>query len=271
MAIDPRKLRPSMLMRMLNSTPLEEVLKEWRLHRHRNRAGFRIGTNEHVDLFRYAAWLVLLRHAPEEPPKNYEAIKERAWARSAELSAIGRDIGDIPEVADPQRKEKACADFRYFCESYFPATFCLPWSDDHLKVIAKIEQAVLHGGLFAMAMPRGSGKTSLAETACIWAMLTGAREFVCLIGSDTGHARSMLESIKVEFEINEQLLEDYPEAVFPSMPWSGFTIEPKASCVTLSTLGSYGRPTRLSCRQYPIAKLRGRSSAWRASRAAFGV
>ena len=66
-----------------------------------------------------------------------------------------------------------------------------------------------------MAMPRGSGKTTLAETACIWAMLTGAREFVCLIGSDAGHARSMLESIKVEFETNEQLLADYPEAVYP--------------------------------------------------------
>ena len=82
-------------------------------------------------------------------------------------------------------------------------------------MIAKIETAVLRGGLFAMAMPRGSGKTTLAETACIWAMLTGAQEFVCLIGSDAGHARSMLESIKVEFETNERLLDDFPEAVFP--------------------------------------------------------
>jgi hypothetical protein len=82
-------------------------------------------------------------------------------------------------------------------------------------VIAKIETAVLRGGLFAMAMPRGSGKTTLAETACIWAMLTGAQQFVCLIGSDAGHARSMLESIKVEFETNERLLDDFPEAVFP--------------------------------------------------------
>ena len=81
--------------------------------------------------------------------------------------------------------------------------------------MGKIEQAVLEGGLFALAMPRGSGKTSLAETACMWALLTGAREFVALIGSDAGHARDMLESIKVEFETNDLLLEDYPEAVFP--------------------------------------------------------
>ena len=217
MAIDPRQLRPSMLTRMLNSTPLGEVISERQLRRHRNRAGYRIGDEKHVDLLRYAAWLVWLRHnpEPEKRPVDYEALKEAARARNAELSAIGRDIGDIPEVIDPQRKARSATDFRFFCETYFPETFCLPWSDDHLKVIAKIETAVMKGGLFAMAMPRGSGKTTLAETACIWAMLTGAREFVCLIGSDAGHARNMLESIKVEFETNEHLLEDYPEAVYP--------------------------------------------------------
>ncbi len=217
MAIDPRQLQPSVLTRMLNSTPLGEVISERQLLRHRNRAGYLIGDNKRVDLLQYAAWLAWLRHGPKEvkPTADYEAVKEAARARNAELSAIGRDIGDIPEVVDPERKEEAATSFRYFCEAYFPETFCLPWSDDHLKVISKIETAVLRGGLFAMAMPRGSGKTTLAETACIWAMLTGAREFVCLIGSDAGHARSMLESIKVEFETNEQLLADYPEAVYP--------------------------------------------------------
>jgi len=217
MAIDVRQLRPSMLTRMLNSTPLGEVLGDRQLRRHRNRAGYRIGDETHVDLLRYAAWLLWTRHNPEPEPetRDYEAMKEAARARNAELSAIGRDIGDIPEVVDPQRKARAATDFRFFCEAYFPETFSLPWSNDHLKVIAKIETAVLRGGLFAMAMPRGSGKTTLAETACIWAMLTGAQEFVCLIGSDAGHARNMLESIKVEFETNERLLDDYPEAVFP--------------------------------------------------------
>lgn len=217
MAIDVRQLRPSMLTRMLNSTPLGYCISERQLRRHRNRAGYRIGDEKHVDLLRYAAWLVWSRHnpEPEKEPLDYEAMKEAARARNAELSAIGRDIGDIPEVVDPQRKARAAMDFRFFCETYFPETFSLPWSDDHLKVIAKIETAVLRGGVFAMAMPRGSGKTTLAETACIWAMLTGAREFVCLIGSDAGHARNMLESIKVEFETNDHLLDDYPEAVFP--------------------------------------------------------
>ncbi|MCX7670278.1 MAG: phage terminase large subunit family protein, partial [Anaerolineae bacterium] len=84
-----------------------------------------------------------------------------------------------------------------------------------LKVIAKIEQAVLRGGLFAMAMPRGSGKTTICECACIWAVLYGHREFVCLIGSDEGHAMDMLDAIKMELDGNDLLLADFPEVCYP--------------------------------------------------------
>ncbi|MBU6222935.1 MAG: phage terminase large subunit family protein [Planctomycetes bacterium] len=64
-------------------------------------------------------------------------------------------------------------------------------------------------------MPRGSGKTSLVEAAALWSLLYGHREFVAIIGSDEGHASTMLESIKIECETNELLLADFPEAVFP--------------------------------------------------------
>ena len=218
--IDPRRLKPTELCRLLNSTPLGEVISERQLHRHRTRAGYRIGDGKTVDLFRYVAWLVSVRHAPKpdaEPTQltGYDAIKEQARERNKRLSLSGRNIGEIPPVVNPERKAMACASFQGFCETYFPQTFHLPWSDDHLKVIAKIEKAVLEGGLFAMAMPRGSGKTTLCETACLWAILIGAREYVCLIGSDEEHAASMLESIKSELENNELLLEDFPEAVYP--------------------------------------------------------
>jgi hypothetical protein len=217
MATDPRRLKPSELCRLLNSTPLGEVISERQLYRHRSRAGLRVGDGKHVDLIRYVAWLVSQRHAPKPEPAAdpYEGLKTRSRARNLALSLAGRDIGELPNVADPARKARAAGDFRFFCDSYFPLTFHLPWSDDHLKVIARIEQAVLRGGLFAMAMPRGSGKSSISECACIWAVLYGHREFVCLIGSDEGHAMDMLDAIKMELDGNELLLEDFPEVVYP--------------------------------------------------------
>lgn len=153
----------------------------------------------------------------ERNPKAYEAHKDRAARRQAELSESGRDIGPLPPVKDAARKAAASESFRSFCESYLPATFCLEWSDDHLETIAAVEAAVLRGELLAFAMPRGSGKTSLVEAAALWSLLYGHREFVTIIGSDEGHASTMLESIKVECETNEILLEDFPEAIFPIM------------------------------------------------------
>jgi len=55
MPSDPRKLKPSELCRLLNSTPLGEVISERQLYRHRQRAGARIGDHKTVDLLRYCA------------------------------------------------------------------------------------------------------------------------------------------------------------------------------------------------------------------------
>ena len=225
MPIDPRKLRPSELCRLLNSTPLGEVISERQLYRHRQRAGNRIGDGKTVDLLRYCAWMHIVRHTPKpiSDVDPYERMKESARARNAALALAGRDIGELPAVENPDRKERASRDFQYFCESYFPLTFHLKWSPDHIKVIRKIEQAVVHGGLFALAMARASGKSSIAESACIWSILYGHREFVCLIGSDEGHACDMLESIKTELDSNDQLLADFPEVCFPIQALDGIS------------------------------------------------
>jgi hypothetical protein len=222
-AIDPRNLKPSELCRLLNSTPLGEVISDRQLYRHRTRAGYRIGDGRNLDLLRYSAWLVHVRHEPkpESSTGGYETHKDLSASRNREMSLAGRDIGALPEVVDAHRKERAATDFRFFCESYFPLTFHLGWSDDHLKVIAKIEKAVIQGGLFAMAMPRGSGKTTISECACIWAVLYGHRDFVCLIGSDEGHAMDMLESIKMELDGNDRLLDNFPEVCYPIQSLEG--------------------------------------------------
>ena len=147
--------------------------------------------------------------------KQYEAHKERTARRERMKSLAGRELGALPSVKNPAQRIRGARNLQLFCDDYLPLTFNLPWSNDHLEVITKIEQAVLRGGLFAMAMPRGNGKTSLCEAACLWAILYGHRGFVALIGSDEGHAANMLDSIKVEVETNERLLDDFPEVVFP--------------------------------------------------------
>ena len=146
---------------------------------------------------------------------EYESIKAHVSRRNRRISAAAREISPIPEVSNPKRKKSCKKDFALFCKTYMKAAFPLEWSRDHLKVISKIESSVLHGGLFAMAMPRGSGKTTLSEASAIWSILYGHHKFVCIIGAEQVHAGEMLESIKYEFEENDLIYADFPEAVYP--------------------------------------------------------
>jgi hypothetical protein len=145
----------------------------------------------------------------------YRSHRQAAAERSREKASAGQDIGDIPAVVNPRRRARALKSFRIFCETYFADTFALKWSADHLKVIGKIEDAVLRGGQQAIAMPRGSGKTSLCERACIWAPLKGGHKYLVLIGADETAATVNLETIYTELETNDLLLEDFPEVCYP--------------------------------------------------------
>ena len=224
MPMNPTKLKPIEIVRIVNTTPLMAVLNDRQLRRHRDRAGFRISEDggQTVNLFKYAAWLrseLMLRQSMT--PLTYEEKKNAARNRNLALAMAGRDIGELPEVVNPERKKRCRTNFRMFCEEYFPETFSLEWSPDHLKAIHKIETAVLKGGLFALAMPRGSGKSSLTEVAAIWAMLYGHREFIMLIGATESAALELLDSLMTEFEINEHLAADFPEVSYPIQQLDG--------------------------------------------------
>lgn len=222
-AADPRTLRPTQLIRMLNSTPLGEVITDKALRRHRSQAGYRIGDDRTVDLLRYTAWLVKCRHTqPEASPVDvingetaYDVKKERSRVVSARQSQSAMEIGELPPVKDPIRKERGEKDFQFFATAYFPEFFFMPWSDDHRRIIRKIQRAVIDGGFNAIAMPRGSGKTTIVITLCLWALLYGHREFLVLIGADEKKAESLIKAIKVQLQKNTLLLEDFPEACVP--------------------------------------------------------
>lgn len=227
MAINPSKLKPAELVKLVNSTDFGTVASPAQIYRHFERAGYRIASVEDprcINFFRYAAWLVDMKNAAAEEERqqgDYASFRAEMARRSQEKSLEGRDIGDLPPVDDPERKEKCRLDFKLFCETYFPEVYQLKWSDDHLRAIAKIQKSVLEGGLFALAMSRGSGKSSLTETAAIWAMLYGHREFVVLVGASESAALEMLDSIKTEFEVNEHIAADFPEVAYPIQKLQG--------------------------------------------------
>ena len=167
--------------------------------------------------------------------KLYYAQRERQEYEAA------RDIGEIPEVQNPERRERCSKSLQTFIEEYFKSydKFNLPWASFHLEAIRRMEASIINGGLFALALPRGSGKTALTERAIIWAILYGYRRYVVAIGDGRSAAQEILETVQTEIESNEKLIADFPEVCYPIAQLQGI--------VQRATGQRYhGRPTDIS-------------------------
>jgi hypothetical protein len=213
--IEITNLSQTELLQVVNATPLGTVLDRSRLRRQMDKGAFRFGDGRRLHLVRYVAWLARELDKPHVQPIDYVEAKKRQAEKNRAGTKAAQDIFPIPEIDDYQRRQETSDSLRLFCETYFPLAFYRAWSVDHLKIIAKIERAVKSGGLFALAMPRGSGKTTLARLSALWAVLVGYRPFVCLIGGSDERARDLLLPIKKYVLENPGLLADFPEAVYP--------------------------------------------------------
>lgn len=153
------------------------------------------------------------KYASDE--EAYEARKAQSAAISARKTLAGREIGPLPEVADPARRGRCERSLLAYCRTYHPAKFFLPFSGPHLKAVAKAERAVLHGGVFALAMARGSGKSEICKRAVEWAILYGHRRFVVLVGATGPAADALMADVQAQLETNDLLLADFPAACYP--------------------------------------------------------
>lgn len=144
-----------------------------------------------------------------------QAHRDQEAARRRAASSKVREIGPLPEVLDPDRKERGRQSLEAFCREYFPNRFRLAFSSSHRVAIERMERCTDGGGLFACAMPRGSGKTTIAEVAVLRAVLYGLRRFVVLVCATGTLAKRRLKQLQRELERNDLLLEDFPEACYP--------------------------------------------------------
>jgi hypothetical protein len=162
----------------------------------------------------------LERHASpiDDAASKYSRRKNRERDRQADQSRAGRDIApDWPGIKpeDQITRARLSKSLKAFCLETMPDKFAMEFSADHKKAIAKMERAILEGEQFALAMPRGSGKTTLIVACVIWAILNGHKRYVSLIGADKKAAAKLLAAVKVQLETNAHLLRLYPDAVYP--------------------------------------------------------
>lgn len=145
--------------------------------------------------------------------RHRDRMADRSRQRSSQAADIWPRHGECLERGplDPERRRSCEGDFRRFCEVYAPETFRLSWSESHLLAIQRIEAAVLRGDQFALAMPRGSGKSSLCRWAVVWAIVYGHSPYTVLVCATDEKASKMLTSIRSSLRYNDLLHEDFPE------------------------------------------------------------
>ena len=136
------------------------------------------------------------------------------------MEPITRDISPISPVADPARRHAAANSLRIFIETYLIGLFSdagdhWPWSQTHIDVMAGIERAVRLGERQAIAMPRGSGKTSLIKAGTLWATFYGYRRWVCVLAATAPKAADIIIDLQTIIETNAALAADFPEVTYP--------------------------------------------------------
>ncbi len=159
---------------------------------------------------------------------KYAKRKERVAARDRAESAAGKDIGDLPPVKNVRRRNNCERDLLKYLLTYHRESFALDFSQDQLDFIDAIQSAVLNGGARAQAMPRGSGKTTIILCACSWAIAYGHRRFVVLIGSEQEAADELTDDVRIIWETNDLLAEDFPEIAMPIRALEGVVNRAKA-------------------------------------------
>jgi len=141
--------------------------------------------------------------------------RERAARNSRAKAESVKEIGPIPAVVNPERRAACEHNLDLFLRTYFPQQFYLEPSEDQLRVIKMAERIASEGGLFALAMPRSSGKTTICLRAMLWSLFYAKRRYGVLISATGEAVNELLIETKTEIETNDLLLEDFPEICFP--------------------------------------------------------
>lgn len=159
-----------------------------------------------------------------------EQNKYQSQLRQKARSLAAREIGPLPAVEDPARKEACSRDLKLFLETYFPATFRNPWSRAHEELIADLQRCILYGQSSLAVLPRGFGKSSIVSLAALWALFFGYRNYAVIVAASSTHAKRILQNLKAEIMFNPLLAcdcngdtqtseykvrGDFPEIVLP--------------------------------------------------------
>ena len=144
--------------------------------------------------------------------------REKDLARHAKKTAKANDIGRLPAVADPARRERCRGSLLDFMKTYCMGAggFLKTEPSERMgEIIAHLQTVVTTGGREHIRMARAHGKSSFIKGACVYALAYGFRRFIVAVAARSGDASAMIADIFALFEDGETFGADFPEIAVP--------------------------------------------------------
>jgi hypothetical protein len=150
-------------------------------------------------------------HNPEALTKSRRAAADYAAQQSQER----RDIAPINiDSINWDRRLSCMHDLNLFERTYLPDTFNYGFSKDQLICNEQLTQCIVESGSFAIAMPRGGGKSTLCRGSIAWAAVNGFKKYMVFVGANDGMALKSFKMLKLWLSM-PNLVEDFPEVCYP--------------------------------------------------------
>jgi len=162
----------------------------------------------------------------------------RSWKEfEKELAILGEQIRNQIELeceafaTDPAesalRRNKAKADYGFFCKTYFPHYVPTAHFSLFHQFIFERFPAIVDGaadGREVHQAPRGEAKSTYeTQLGSLWCIVTGRKHMIGIIMNTEEQAAEMLESIKAELDTNPRLAMDFPDACGRGRVWQATT------------------------------------------------
>ena len=176
---------------------------------------------------------------------------ERQRARRAKFY----EIGPIPDVADPERREACRLDLRLFLVTYCNDILDHPPSPQIVEGLVKpLELNILYGGELLLMAGRGTGKTTIIKGALRWCLAYAHKRFPVAIAATRELATQGIFEETIEAlggEDCEEFAADFPGLAIPIAAMHGNKKAARTQTVN-------GWPTKMKFRetrfQLPSAK-----------------
>ncbi len=148
-------------------------------------------------------------------PDAIARSRQNSAEHYAKSSAALRDIAPMRvEDIDWDRRLACAHDLTLFEETYLTSVFDLEFSAIHHFANERISQCVRDYGRFAIAMPRGNGKTALCRGGIVWSIVYGYKKYVVLISSNESNSITSYGIVKTLLT-SPLLVQDFPEICYP--------------------------------------------------------